>query len=69
MKTEKTLPVMPGESKGISVAIAKLMRRCSVIDIVGRFQPKHRTAREEKNEESPTVDQRRGRCGHYPSTE
>jgi hypothetical protein len=41
MKTEKNLSVVPGESKGICAAIAKLMRRRSVIDIVERFQAKH----------------------------
>ena len=33
--------VVPGESKGIVAAIAKLMRRRSVIDIVERFQKRH----------------------------
>src|SRR2546430_14291317 len=44
MKTKKLvekLAVVPGESKGIGAAIAKLMRRRSVIDIVERFQRKH----------------------------
>ena len=41
MKTEKNLSVMPGESRGIWAAIAKLMGRRSVIDIVERFQTKH----------------------------
>ena len=40
MKTKK-LAVVPGESKGIGAAIAKLMRRRSVIDIVERFQTQH----------------------------
>ncbi len=45
------LAVMPGESKGIGAAIAKLMRRRSVIDIVERFQTKHalQEERETKN--------------------
>ena len=41
MKPEKNLSVVPGESRGIWAAIAKLMRRRSVIDIVERFQTKH----------------------------
>lgn len=40
MKTERNLAVVPGESRGICAAIAKLMRRRSVIDIVERFQTK-----------------------------
>ena len=40
MKPKKNLPVVPGESRGIWDAIAKLMRRRSVIDIVERFQTK-----------------------------
>ena len=68
MKPEKNLSVVPGESRGIWAAIAKLMRRRSVIDIVERFQTKH-ALQEEGNEESPPVDQRRGRYGHYPLTE
>ena len=69
MKPEKNLSMVPGESRGICAAIAKLMRRRSVIDIVERFQTKHALPREEGNEESPPVDQRRGRYGHYPLTE
>jgi hypothetical protein len=51
MKPEKNLSVVPGESRGIWAAIAKLMRRRSVIDIVERFQPKHaiQEERETKN--------------------
>ena len=44
MKTKnlvEKLAVVPGGSKGIGAAIAKLMRRRSVIDIVERFQTKH----------------------------
>ncbi len=44
MKTKKLvekLAVVPSESKGIGAAIAKLMRRRSVIDIVERFQTQH----------------------------
>ena len=43
--------VVPGESKGICAAIARLMRRRSVIDIVERFQRKHglQEERETKN--------------------
>jgi hypothetical protein len=40
MKPEKNLSVVPGESRGIWAAIAKLMRRRSVVDIVERFQTK-----------------------------
>src|SRR5437667_10575334 len=45
------LAVVPSESKGICAAIAKLMRRRSVIDIVERFQTKHalQEERETKN--------------------
>ena len=48
MKPEKNLSVVPGESRGIWAAIAKLMRRRSVINIVERFQTKH--ALQEKRE-------------------
>ena len=41
MKPEKNLSVVQGGSRGIWAAIAKLMRRRSVIDIVERFQTKH----------------------------
>ena len=45
METKKNLrekvAVVPSESKGIGAAIAKLMRRRSVIDIVERFQKRH----------------------------
>jgi NAD(P)-dependent dehydrogenase (short-subunit alcohol dehydrogenase family) len=44
MKTKKLagkVAVVPGESKGICAAIARLMRRRSVIGIVERFQTKH----------------------------
>ena len=41
MKPEKKISVMSGESRGIWAAIAKLMSRRSVIDIVERFQTKH----------------------------
>jgi hypothetical protein len=51
MKPEENLSVMPSESRGILAAIAKLMRRRSVIDIVERFQTKHalQEERETKN--------------------
>jgi hypothetical protein len=51
MKTGKNLSVVPSESRGIWVAIAKLMRRRSVIDIVERFQTKRalQEERETKN--------------------
>jgi hypothetical protein len=40
-KTAEKIAVVPSESKGIGAAIAKLMRRRSVIDIVERFQTQH----------------------------
>ena len=40
-KTAEKVVVVPSESKGIGAAIAKLMRRRSVIDIVERFQKRH----------------------------
>ena len=51
MKTEKNRAMEPSESTGISAAIAKLMRRRSVIDIVERFQTKRalQEERETKN--------------------
>ena len=54
MKTTKLVEkraVVPGEPKGICAAIARLMRRRSVIDIVERFQTKHaqQEERETKN--------------------
>jgi len=48
MKPEKNLSVVPGESGGIWAAIAKLMRRRSVIDIVERFQTKHALQEEQE---------------------
>jgi hypothetical protein len=41
MKPEKNLSAVPGASRGVWAAIAKLMRRRGVIDIVERFQTKH----------------------------
>ena len=54
MKTKKLVEkvaVVPSESKGIGAAMARLMRRRSVIDIVERFQTKHalQEERETKN--------------------
>jgi hypothetical protein len=53
MKTKKLVEkvAVPSESKGICAAIARLMRRRSVIDIVERFQTKHalQEERETKN--------------------
>jgi hypothetical protein len=45
------LAVVPSESRGICAAIAQLIRRRSVIDIVERFQTKHalQEERETKN--------------------
>ncbi len=50
-KLAKEVAVVSGESKGIGAAIAKLMRRRSVIDIVERFQTQHalQEERETKN--------------------
>ena len=51
MKTKKLVEkvaVVPSEPKGICAAIARLMRRRSVIDIVERFQTKH--ARQQERE-------------------
>jgi hypothetical protein len=47
MKPEKNLSVVPGESRGIWAAIAKLMRRRSVTD-VERFQTKHALQEEQE---------------------
>ena len=51
MKPEKNLSVVPGESRGIWAALAKLMRRRTVIDIVERFRTKRgpQEERETKN--------------------
>jgi hypothetical protein len=51
MKPEKDLSVVPGEPRGICAAIAKLIKRRGVIDIVERFQTKHalQEERETKN--------------------
>ena len=54
MKTKKLVEkvaVVPSEPKGICAAIARLMKRRSVIDIVERFQTKHalQEERETKN--------------------
>lgn len=40
-KLAKKVAVVSGESKGIGAAIAKFMRRRSVIDIIERFQTQH----------------------------
>ncbi len=54
METKKLVEkvaVVPSEAKGVGAAIAELMRRRSVIDIVERFQTKHalQEERETKN--------------------
>ena len=54
MKPEKNPSVAPGESRGIWAAIAKLMRRRSVIDIVERFQTKHALREEWETKNLPT---------------
>jgi hypothetical protein len=51
MKTEKLVEKVaevPSEAKGLGAAIAKLMRRRSVIDIVERFQAKHALQEEQE---------------------
>jgi hypothetical protein len=48
MKTEKNRAMEASESKGIWAAIAKLMRRRSVIDIVERLQTKHALQEEQE---------------------
>jgi hypothetical protein len=48
MKPEKNLSVVPGEAREIWAAIAKLMRRRSVIDIVERLQTKHALQEEQE---------------------
>src|SRR5437867_10662775 len=48
------LAVVPSESNGICAAIAKLMRRRSVIDIVERFQTKHALQEEGETKNLPT---------------
>src|SRR5580704_3722393 len=56
MKTTKLVEkvaVVPSESKGICAAIAKLMRRRSVIDIVERFQTKHALQEEQETKNFP----------------
>jgi hypothetical protein len=52
MKTKKPVEkvaVVPSESKGIGAAIAKLIRRRSVVDIVERFQRQHALQRGARN--------------------
>jgi hypothetical protein len=57
MKTKKLekVAVAPSESKGIGAAIAKLMRRRSVIDIVERFQTQHALQEEREMGSAVTV--------------
>ena len=56
MKTKNLVEkvAVPGESKGICAAIARLMRRRSVIDIVERFQTKHALQEEWETKNLPT---------------
>jgi NAD(P)-dependent dehydrogenase (short-subunit alcohol dehydrogenase family) len=52
MKTQdlaEKVAVVPSASEGIGAAIAKLMRRRSVIDIVERFQTQHALQRGARN--------------------
>jgi hypothetical protein len=48
MKTEKNRAMEASESKGICAAIARLIRRRSVINIVERFQTKHALQEEQE---------------------
>ena len=57
METKKLVEkvaVVTGESKGICAAIARLMRRRSVIDIVERFQTKRALQEEWETKNLPT---------------
>jgi NAD(P)-dependent dehydrogenase (short-subunit alcohol dehydrogenase family) len=57
MKTKRLaakVAVVSGESKGIGAAIAKFMRRRSVIDIIERFQTQH-ALQEEREMGSPVA--------------
>ena len=56
MKTKNLVEklAVPSESKGICAAIAKLMRRRGVIDIVERFQTKHALQEEWETKNLPT---------------
>ena len=56
MKTKNLVEklAVPSQSKGICAAIAKLMRRRSVIDIVERFQTKHALQEEWETKNLPT---------------
>ncbi len=70
MKTKKLiekLAVVPSESKGIGAAIAKLMRRRSVIDIVERFQTRHALQEESEMESAVAVPGGTGPSGARPS--
>ena len=53
-KNAEKVAVVTGESKGIGAAIAKLMRRRSVIDIVERFQTKRALQEEWETKNLPT---------------
>ncbi len=69
MKTKnlaEKVAVVPSESKGIGAAIAKLMRRRSVIDIVERFQTQH-ALQEEREMGSVTVPGSTWPAGARPS--
>ncbi len=70
MKTKKLiekLAVVPSESKGIGAAIAKLMRRRSVIDIVERFQTQHALQEESEMESAVAVPGSTWPSGARPS--
>ena len=67
MKPEKNLSVVPGESRGIWTAIAKLMRRRSVIDIVERFQTQHALQEEREMGSAVTVPGSTWPAGARPS--
>ena len=59
--------VVPRESKGIGAAIAKLMRRRSVIDIVERFQKRHALQEEREMGSAVTVPGSTWPSGARPS--
>ena len=70
MKTKKPVEkvaVALSESKGIGAAIAKLIRRRSVIDIVERFQTQHALQEESEMGSAVTVPGSTWPSGARPS--
>jgi hypothetical protein len=69
MKTKKLekVAVVPSEAKGIGAAIAKLIRRRSVIDIVERFQTQHALQEEREMGAAVTVPGSTWPAGARPS--